>query len=76
MAVIEQRFQEGSRVQQAIQPLRCGIRIVYADEAPGFHIDVTPAREAGNAQDNGEGMLEVPDRHTGWKASSPIPYSQ
>lgn len=77
LAVIEQRFQEGSRVQQAIQPLRRGIRIVYADEAPSFHIDVTPARaKAGNARDNGEGMLEVPDRHTGWKASSPIPYAQ
>ncbi|MFM4810449.1 nucleotidyltransferase family protein [Aeromonas hydrophila] len=74
LAVIEQRFREGSGVQQAVQPLRRGIRIVHANEAPGFHIDVTPARaKAGNAQDNGEIMLELPDRHTGGKHAAPFP---
>lgn len=76
LEVIEERFKEGSRVQEDIKQLRRGIRIVYADENPGFHIDVTPARAVnGNAEGNGEGRLEVPDRVTGWKASSPIPYS-
>ncbi len=76
LEAIETRFKEGCRVQEDIQPLRRGIRIVYADENPGFHIDVTPARAInGNAEENGEGKLEVPDRVTGWKASSPIPYS-
>lgn len=73
---IEKRFKEGSRVQGDIQQLRRGVRIVYADQNPGFHIDVTPARACfWNEQDNGLGMLEVPDRELGWKASSPIPYS-
>lgn len=73
---IEECFKDGSRVQKEIKQLRRGIRIVYADENPGFHIDVTPARAInGNSQGNGEGKLEVPDRVTGWKASSPIPYS-
>lgn len=73
---IEERFEAGSRVQEKIKQLRRGIRIIYADENPGFHIDVTPARAInGNSQGNGEGKLEVPDRVTGWKASSPIPYS-
>lgn len=73
---IEERFLDGSRVQEKIKRLRRGIRIIYADENPGFHIDVTPARAInGNSQGNGEGKLEVPDRETGWKASSPIPYS-
>ncbi|ENZ2688593.1 nucleotidyltransferase [Salmonella enterica] len=76
LKAIEQRFQEGSRVQEEIQQLRRGVRIVYADQSPGFHIDVTPARACDwNDQSNGQGMLEVPDRHLGWKASSPIPYA-
>jgi len=76
LEAIEERFKEGSRVQEEIKQLRRGIRIVYADENPGFHIDITPARAiAGNGEGNGEGKLEVPDRETGWKASSPIPYS-
>ena len=74
---IERRFRAGSRVNEDIQQLKRGIRIVYADESPGFHIDVTPARATwGNSQVNGEGNLEVPDRKTGWKPSSPIPYSK
>lgn len=73
---IEELFKAGSRVQEEIRQLRRGIRIIYADENPGFHIDVTPARAISrNSQGNGEGKLEVPDRETGWKASSPIPYS-
>ncbi len=76
LVAIEERFKAGSRVQEEIKQLRRGIRIVYADENPGFHIDVTPARAIyGNSQSNGEGKLEVPDRETGWKASSPLPYS-
>ena len=44
LEAIEKRFQEGSRVHEDIQPLRRGVRVVYADQSPGFHIDVTPAR--------------------------------
>ena len=77
LEAIEKRFQEGSRVHEDIQPLRRGVRIVYADQSPGFHIDVTPARpRSWNDETDGHGMLEVPDRETGWKASSPIPYAE
>lgn len=77
LAAIEERFSQGVRVERPIEQLRRGIRIVYADENPGFHIDVTPARSAlGNGNGNGMGKLQVPDRQWGWKASSPIPYAQ
>lgn len=77
LKVIEERFSEGAKVKMPIKRLRRGIRVVYADENPGFHIDVTPARCApGNGSEKGEGKLQVPDRQTGWKASSPIPYAQ
>lgn len=76
LEAIEECFVQGSRVQKPIKKLRRGVRIVYADESPGFHIDVTPARAvSGNSEEKGLGRLEVPDRVTGWKASSPIPYS-
>jgi hypothetical protein len=77
LKAIETRFREGVRVEAPIESLRRGIRIVYADENPGFHIDITPARCApGNGHEKGEGKLQVPDREMGWKASSPIPYAQ
>lgn len=77
MDAIEKRFKEGSRVQAPIKPLRRGIRIEYADENPGFHIDITPARNArGNFERDGKGNLEVPDRDLqDWKPSSPISYA-
>lgn len=76
LEAIEKRFHEGSRVHENIQPLRRGVRVVYADQSPSFHIDVTPARpRSWNDETHGHGMLEVPDRETGWKASSPIPYA-
>lgn len=76
LRVIEDRFREGTRVEAPIVQLRRGIRIEYADENPGFHIDITPARCApGNADCHGVGALEVPDRQLGWKASSPREYS-
>jgi hypothetical protein len=76
LQAIQQRFQDGKRVTADIEELRRGIRIKYADENPGFHIDVTPARNLrGNTAECGNGALEVPDRKQGWKASSPIEYS-
>lgn len=76
LIAIEKCFREGSRVQQPIEPLRRGIRMVYADENPGFHIDITPARcVEGNSDSQGFGCLQVPDRETGWKNSSPRSYS-
>jgi len=75
LSAIEKRFADGCRVEAPIKQLRRGIRIVYADENPGFHIDVTPGRNvASNQQKEGHGALHVPDRHEGWKASSPIAY--
>lgn len=77
LMAIEKRFRDGSRVQTPVQQLRRGIRITYADENPGFHMDITPARlSKGNTDDKGFGYLEVPDRVTGWKASSPRSYSK
>ncbi len=77
LTVLEKRFKEGSRVTTPIKRLRRGIRIIYADENPGFHIDVTPARCAkDNYEINGYGCLEVPDRVIGWKCSSPREYSK
>lgn len=77
LAILEKRFQEGTKVTTPIKPLRRGIRIVYADENPGFHIDVTPARCVSDNYDvKGYGSLEVPDRELGWKNSSPREYSE
>lgn len=74
---IKRRFSEATRVEEPVEDLRRGIRIKYADENPGFHIDITPARTAGgNTKVNGHGALQVPDRFQGWKASSPRPYSE
>jgi len=76
LQALQRRMQKGIRVEAKVEPLRRGVRVVYADEDPGFHIDITPARNApGNTNTNGEGHLQVADRHTGWKASSPRPYS-
>ena len=76
LEALQRRVQKGSRVEARVEPLRRGVRVVYADENPGFHMDITPARNApGNTSANGEGHLEVADRHIGWKASSPRPYS-
>jgi len=73
---VEARVVEGSRIDRKIQKLRRGVRIVYADENPGFHVDVTPARCApGNSDCDGHGYLLVPDRELGWKCSSPRPYN-
>lgn len=76
LEAVEARVVEGSRVEHPIQKLRRGVRIVYADESPGFHIDVTPARCApGNSACDGHGYLLVPDRELGWKCSSPRTYN-
>lgn len=76
LAAIQKRFESGSRVDAPVTPLRRGIRITYADENPGFHIDITPAIGRPNlADEKGFGNLYVPDRETGWKHSSPRSYA-
>lgn len=76
LKAIQDRFAEKSRVDEPIQELRRGIRIVYADENPGFHIDITPSRNTpGNPSRDGHGHLVVTDRTTGWKESTPIGYA-
>ncbi|WP_288499723.1 nucleotidyltransferase [uncultured Acinetobacter sp.] len=73
---LKTRFEEGTRTEHPVEELRRGVRVVYADEDPGFHIDVTPARKVlGNDKEDGYGNLEVPDRVTGWKNSTPRDYS-
>lgn len=77
LKVLEQRLSEATRVEEPISQLRRGVRITYADDSPGFHIDVTPARCAlGNHGTDGAGPLLVADRHAGWKPSSPKSYMQ
>lgn len=77
LMAIEKRFRDASRVDAPIKRLRRGIRMIYADENPGFHMDITPARAcSGNTDIKGYGFLDVPDRVTGWKGSSPRTYSQ
>ncbi|MCU4581179.1 nucleotidyltransferase [Acinetobacter gyllenbergii] len=77
LETLQKCFQDGVRTNAPIKTLRRGIRIVYADENPGFHIDVTPARNVlGNYDLKGYGNLEVPDRETGWKCSTPRDYSK
>ncbi|EKN3781501.1 TPA: nucleotidyltransferase [Yersinia enterocolitica] len=77
LLAIEALFKAESTVKADPEQLRRGIRIVYSDENPGFHIDITPAIKAyGNNEDDGYGKLLVPDRQDGWKASSPRSYSK
>jgi len=66
------------RTEQGAVPKNRCVQIVYADEAPKFHLDVTPAINAtGNANKDGVGRLNVPDRKAiaagepGWKPSAP-----
>jgi len=76
LKAIEDCFKAGSRVEHPIVQLRRGVRIVYADQNPGFHIDITPARcVLGHSDEDGFGFLQVPDRELGWKNSSPRSYS-
>lgn len=76
LQALERRLTAGTRVVAKVEQLRRGVRIIYADETPGFHIDVTPARNAPrNSNTHGHGQLLVADRHAGWKDSSPRPYS-
>src|SRR5690606_313838 len=77
LKAIEDCFKMGSRVEHPIVQLRRGVRIVYADQNPGFHIDITPARcIPGRSNYEGFGYLQVPDRESGWKNSSPRSYSK
>lgn len=76
LQALERRLSAGTRVKAEVEQLRRGVRIIYADENPGFHIDVTPARNAPrNGDSHGHGQLLVADRFAGWKDSSPRPYS-
>lgn len=74
---IKKLFKDESAVKAELVELRRGIRIIYADENPGFHIDITPAIKVnGNQEESGYGKLLVPDREDGWKASAPRSYSR
>ncbi|WP_343742436.1 nucleotidyltransferase [Herbaspirillum huttiense] len=77
LETLQRRFEEGARVDAPIEPLRRGVRVTYADENPGFHMDVTPAVGRPNlSNETGYGNLYVPDRETGWKNSSPRSYAE
>lgn len=67
------------RTEHDVVPKNRCITVVYADEAPAFHLDVTPAINTfGNTDTDGRGKLRVPDRKAikaneagGWKHSAP-----
>lgn len=76
LAAMKRRVSAGCRVTTPIKELRRGVRVIYADENPGFHIDITPAVGlSGRSDYEGKGNLIVPDRVTGWKNSSPRSYA-
>lgn len=76
LQAVESLFEKENLTKQKIKQLRRGIRVRYADESPGFHIDITPAiKDPNNIEADGYGHLLVPDREDGWKASAPRSYA-
>lgn len=76
-ASVEKRLRYGTRTDRSPTKRNRCIRLHYRDTSPGFHMDVTPARNApGNASTLGEGHLNVPDCATEtWKDSAPVDYA-
>ena len=76
-ASVEQRLRDGTRTERSPSRKNRCIRLHYRDISPGFHMDVTPSRNApGCASTLGEGHLNVPDCATKtWKDSAPVDYA-
>ncbi|ROO24402.1 nucleotidyltransferase domain-containing protein [Salinisphaera japonica] len=82
--LVRDELDKGVRTEQGIEEKNRCIRVLYADEDPAFHMDVTPARNAVcNANADGSGELEVSDlracenpRETGYKPSNPVDFAK
>jgi hypothetical protein len=76
---VHDELKERVRTERGVEPKNRCTRVLYADENPTFHLDVTAAVNAfGNDGESGEGKLAVPDRKAieagegdGWKPSAP-----
>lgn len=80
---VHEELDDRVRTEQGVEAKNRCIRVLYADETPSFHLDVTPAvNSAGNEQSNGQGKLCVPDKKAiraggeGWKPSAPKEFAK
>ena len=60
-----------------VEPYNRCVRIQYKDERVPCHLDVTPAeRRPSNPNDDGSGLLRVPDRElSDWSPSNPVDFA-
>lgn len=80
---VHEELKDRVRTERGVEPKNRCTRVLYADERPKFHLDVTAAVNAfGNDGEKGEGKLVVPDREaigarqgSGWKSSAPKAYA-
>lgn len=80
---VHDELKERVRTDQGVEAKNRCTRVLYADENPSFHLDVTPAVNAfGNSEVCGEGKLAVPDQKaikarqgSGLKPSAPKLYA-
>jgi len=63
-----------ARTGGEVKPYNRCVRIQYNDASLPCHLDVTPAeRRPGNTNDDGSGLLRVPDRKlSNWSPSNPV----
>ena len=81
IALLDRLFDElNARVRTGgtVEPSKRCVVIQYANESVPCHLDVTPAeRRAGNPNDDGSGLLRVPDRPSqGWSPSNPKDFAE
>lgn len=70
---VHEELEARTRTANGVEAKNRCIRVLYADENPKFHMDITPAVNAdGNVKESGHGPLSVPDRSVeDWKPSNP-----
>ncbi len=66
-----------ARTGGEVRPYNRCVRIQYSDVSLPCHLDVTPAeRRPGNTNDDGSGLLQVPDRKLAdWSPSNPVDFA-
>lgn len=66
-----------ARTGGQVEPYNRCVRIQYSDEKLPCHLDVTPAeRRPSNTNDDGSGLLRVPDRElSDWSDSNPVDFA-
>lgn len=66
-----------ARTGGEVKPYNRCVRIQYSDASLPCHLDVTPAeRRPGNTNDDGSGLLRVPDRELAdWSPSNPVDFA-